>query len=79
VRIRHYGLLGNNRRTRAIEAVRAILKRRGRAVAIPSRGEVDPLMRCPSCGKAGLRLVAFSDAAGVLRLIGTGPLPCDSS
>jgi hypothetical protein len=79
VRIRHYGILGNNRRKRDIEAVRTILKRRGRAVAIPSQREVEPSMRCPSCGKAGLRLVAFSDAAGVLHLIGAGPLPCDSS
>ncbi|MBV8331032.1 MAG: transposase, partial [Verrucomicrobia bacterium] len=32
VRIRHYGILGNNRRKRAIEAVRAILKRRALAL-----------------------------------------------
>jgi hypothetical protein len=79
VRIRHYGLLGNNRRKRAIEAVRALLQRRGRAVAIASPQEGDCSMRCPSCGQAGFRLVAFSDAAGVLHLIGAGPTPCDSS
>ena len=79
VRIRHYGILGNNRRKRAIEAVRAILQRRGRVVAVPPQREGDPSMRCPACGQAGLRLVAFSDAAGVLHLIGAGPLPCDSS
>ena len=27
----------------------------------------------PSCGKAGIRLVAFTDAAGVLHMIGVGP------
>jgi hypothetical protein len=31
------------------------------------------------CGKAGIRLVAFTDAAGVLHMIGAGPMPCDSS
>jgi len=34
---------------------------------------------CPSCGKAGIRLVAFTDAAAVLHMIGVGPMPCDSS
>jgi hypothetical protein len=31
------------------------------------------------CGKAGIRLVAFIDPAGVLHMIGAGPMPCDSS
>ena len=79
VRIRHYGLLGNNRRKRDIETVRAILQRRGRAVAIASPQAGDCSMRCPACGQAGLRLVAFRDAAGALHLIGAGPTPCDSS
>ncbi|HTD15975.1 MAG TPA: hypothetical protein VK673_12400 [Chthoniobacterales bacterium] len=30
-------------------------------------------MRCPLCGKAGIRLVAFTDAAGALHMIGAGP------
>jgi putative membrane protein len=34
---------------------------------------------CASCAKAGIRLVAFSDAAGVLHLIGTALMPYDSS
>jgi hypothetical protein len=80
VRIRHYGILGNHRRKRAIAAVRAILQRRGRAVATASPQAGDCSMRCPSCGKAGLRLVAFSDAAGVLHLIAAArPMPFDSS
>jgi hypothetical protein len=29
-------------------------------------------MCCPSCGKAGIRLVAFTDAAAVLHIIGPG-------
>ena len=81
VRIRHYGILGNNRRRRDIEAARAIFKRRGCAVELQPQSVVDPPRgrTCPLCGKAGVRLVAFTDAAGVLHLIGAGPMPCDSS
>ena len=79
VRIRHYGILGNNRRKRAIEAARAIFKRRGRAVELQPQSVADKSTCCPLCGKAGIRLVAFTDAAGVLHMIGAGPMPCDSS
>src|SRR5258708_31461599 len=82
VRIRHYGILGNNRRRRDIEAARAIFKRRGCAVELQPQSVVDPpcgATCCPLCGKAGIRLVAFNDAAGVLHMIGAGPMPCDSS
>ena len=82
VRIRHYGILGNNRRRRDIEAARAIFKRRGCAVELQPQSVVDPPCGgtcCPLCGKAGIRLVAFTDAAGVLHMIGAGPMPCDSS
>src|ERR1700693_503509 len=79
VRIRHYGILANNRRKRDIEAARAILMSRGRAVELQPRSVADKPMCCPSCGKAGIRLVAFTDAAGVLHMIGVRPMPCDSS
>ena len=79
VRIRHYGILGNNRRKRAIEAARAIFKRRGRAVELQPQSAADKPMCCPLCKKAGIRLVASTDAAGVLHMIGAGPMPCDSS
>ena|ERR1700680_1787441 len=79
VRIRHYGILGNNRRKAAIEAARAIFKHRGRAVELQPQSVADKPMCCPSCGKAGIRLVAFTDAAAVLHMIGTGPMPFDSS
>src|ERR1700751_3491056 len=82
VRIRHYGILGNNRRKRDIEAARAIFKRRRRAMELQPQSVADPpcgARCCPSCGKAGIRLVAFTDAAGVLHMIGVGPMPCDSS
>jgi hypothetical protein len=79
VRIRHYGILGNNRRKRDIEAARVIFKRRGCAMELQPQSVADKSMCCPLCGKAGIRLVAFTDAAGVLHMIGVGPMPCDSS
>src|ERR1700680_4100293 len=79
VRIRHYGILGNNRRKRDIEAARAIFKRRGRGVELQPQSGAEKSTRCPSCGKAGIRLVAFTDPAGVLHIICAGPMPYDSS
>src|SRR6201987_5384038 len=64
VRIRHYGILGNNRRKRDIEAARAIFKRSGCAVELQPQSVADKSASCPLCGKAGIRLVAFTDAAG---------------
>ena len=34
---------------------------------------------CPLCGKAGIRLVAFTDAMGVLHMSRTRQILCDSS
>ena len=79
VRIRHYGILSNNRKKRDIQAARAIFNRRGRPLELEPQSVADKSMSCPSCGKVGIRLVAFSDAAGVLHMIGVGPMPCDSS
>jgi hypothetical protein len=74
VRIRHYGILGNNRRKHDIEAARAIFISRGHAVESQPRSVANNPMCCPSCRKAGIRLVAFTDAAGVLHMIGAGPM-----
>ena len=79
VRIRHYGILGNNRRKRAIEAAHAIFKCRGPTLVLQPQSVAEKPIYCPSCGKARIRLVAFTDAAGVLHLIGARPTPCDSS
>lgn len=63
VRIRHYGLLGNNRRKEAIAAARALLmKKRGRAV--PAKLPAADAPRCPQCGRSGVRLVGFTDWRG---------------
>src|SRR5262249_39159496 len=75
VRMRHYGILGNNRRKRDIDAARAILVSRGCALELQSHSVADPAcsgMCCPLCGKTGIRLVAFIDAADVLHVIGVG-------
>jgi Putative transposase/Transposase zinc-binding domain len=79
VRIRHYGILGNNRRKRAIAAARAIFQCRGRALELQPQSVAQKPMGCPSCGKAGIRLVAFTDAAGLLHRIGHRAPQCDSS
>jgi hypothetical protein len=79
VRIRHYGILGNNRRKAAIAAARAIFKRRGRAVELQPQSVAEKSTCCPLCGKAGIRLVAFTNAAGILHIIVAKPMPCDSS
>ena len=44
VRIRHYGILGNNRRKRDIEAARLIFISRGRAVELQPRSVADPTL-----------------------------------
>jgi hypothetical protein len=79
VRIRHYGILANNRRKRDIEAARTIFKHRGRVVELQPQSVADKSTCCPFCGRAGIRLVAFIDVAGVLHMIAAGPMPCDSS
>jgi hypothetical protein len=66
VRIRHYGILGNNRRKRDIEAARAIFKRSGCAVELQPQSVADKPMCCPSCGKAGIRLSLAFPAPGQL-------------
>ena len=58
------------------------LMSRQRALEFESHSVAGPPCRgmgCPLCGKTGIRLVAFTDAAGVLHMIGVGPMPFDSS
>src|ERR1700716_3162159 len=61
-------LLGHSslRTTALYLHVRAIFKCSGCTVELEPRSVVDKSMCCPSCGKAGIRLVAFTDAAAVL-------------
>jgi len=79
VRIRHYGIWGNNRRKRDIQAARAIFECRGRGLGSQPPTVANKPICCPACGKPGIRLAAFTDAAGVLHMIGTALMPYDSS
>jgi len=64
VRIRHYGILSNNRRQRDIPRARALLARRQRPVAsLPKPTPPQPMV-CPHCGQSGLRWIGFVDAQG---------------
>ena len=67
VRIRHYGLLGNNRRHRDVPRARALLVQRSRRLR-PSKPATIlpplPPLRCPHCGYEGLRWIGFQDAQG---------------
>ncbi|HUJ76698.1 MAG TPA: transposase, partial [bacterium] len=81
VRIRHYGLLANNRRHRDIPRARALLERHGRRrrqpQPAPTRSPPPPL-RCPLCGHEGLRWIGWLDPHGRTHLTVAVPI-CDSS
>ena len=79
VRIRHYGILGNNRRKRDIQIARALFQHRTPLRELSPRDVAQKPIRCPSCGKTGIRLVGFTDAAGLLHRIGNPAPRCDSS
>lgn len=78
VRIRHYGLLANNRRHRDVPRARALLERRARPrpAAPPPITSPRPLMRCAHCGQEALRWIGWIDAGGRTHL--KVPI-CDSS
>jgi len=81
VRIRHYGILGNNRRHRDIPRARAILQRRKpRKPPIQSKPTPSPAepMRCPYCGHDRLHWIGFIDAHGRTHLK-SSPILWDSS
>jgi hypothetical protein len=76
VRIRHYGILGNNRRHRDIPRARAVLEKRARRRAqvlaaasptpAPTPPEAPPVPPrcCPHCGSQNVRWIGFIDAGG---------------
>jgi hypothetical protein len=79
VRIRHYGLLGNNRRHRDIPKARALLEPRPSPPAAlaapatpappppatpPGPSPAPPPRCCPYCGGTALRWIGFIDARG---------------
>ena len=81
VRIRHYGILGNNRRQRDISRARALLQRPSRRKPPlppkPGPSQTEP-MRCPHCAQDALRWIGFIDAQGRTHLKGS-PILWDSS
>jgi len=79
VRIRHYGILGNNRRQRDIAKARAIFERRGSQPANSTAHEQLHPLRCPHCGEAGLRLLGWIDPYGLRHSLRLRPLILDSS
>jgi len=80
VRIRHYGILANNRRHRDIAHARKILQRQSRRQPLKPVAHLAPLppLCCPNCGKQALRWIGFIDAHGHLHLKASIPL-ADSS
>lgn len=80
VRIRHYGLLANNRRHRDVPRARALLERgaRPRPIVPPATTWPGPSMSCAHCGHERLRWMGWIDARGRTHLKVGVPL-CDSS
>ena len=80
VRIRHYGLLANNRRHRDVPRARALLEKRPGPLptAPPATTSPRPLMRCAHCGQEALRWIGWIDAGGRTHLKVVVPI-CDSS
>lgn len=67
VRIRHYGILANNRRHRDIPRTRALLEPQGRGkppIQPTTLPAPQPAMRCPHCGHQELRWIGFLDRHG---------------
>jgi hypothetical protein len=65
VRIRHYGILSNNRRHRDIPAARAILSRTNRRARTTAKALAPwPPLCCAHCGQQGLRWIGYIDAQG---------------
>jgi hypothetical protein len=79
VRIRHYGILGNNRRQRDIPKVRALLPQatQPEAVKLPTPERLP--LRCPCCGQPGLLWRGVLDSRGITHLFRTPRLYFDSS
>ena len=78
VRIRHYGILGNNRRKKDIAAAREILekKKRGLRKKNPPQPLPLPVHECPACGKIGVKLTCWIDSKGkVHQLMRPPPKP----
>jgi hypothetical protein len=71
VRIRHYGILANNRCHRDVPRARALLEKRARRRSSPAASVpvLAPAPRkCPHCGSEQVRWIGFIDARGYTHL-----------
>ena len=67
VRIRHYGILANNRRQRDVARARTILARASSRPPPPSLAHLPPPVptrRCPHCGSQAVHWIGWVDAQG---------------
>ncbi len=67
VRIRHYGILANNRRQRDVARARTILARASSRPPTPSLAHLPapvPTRRCPHCGSQAVHWIGLVDAQG---------------
>jgi hypothetical protein len=83
VRIRHYGILANNRRKRDIAMAAALLKPAGACSSDAQTLDMDLPARetlcCPACQQPGLRLAGFIDRDGVYQARKLKPAIKDST
>lgn len=70
VRIRHYGLLANNRRHRDVPRARALLQkpRRRTPPTAPMPPNAQSPRRCPHCGSENVRWIGWLDGRGRIHL-----------
>jgi hypothetical protein len=73
VRIRHYGILANNRRHRDVPRARALLEKRARrrprpVPAVPVPAPAPAPRQCPHCGSEKVRWIGCIDARGCTHL-----------
>lgn len=77
-KIRHYGLLGNNRRQKMIPLARAALAAAGHQLQNQSQPPPTPARACPHCGGTQLRWVGRVDSQGQFRPRQTTPPTANS-
>jgi hypothetical protein len=76
-KIRHYGLLGNNRRQQRVALARAALEKsplRFQPRKVPTPAPPPPPVRCPHCQSPDVRCVARIDASGKWTLFSRKPV-----
>ena len=81
-KIRHYGLLANNRKATAIPQARLVLHSLATMqllLQLQAPPPPEPLMPCPCCARGVLRLIAICTPRGTYRVRSRAPPVADSS